>query len=249
MTAGYVVFCGLLGLIIGSFLNVVIYRVPRGQSISVPRSHCTACGHVLRPWELIPVLSYLLLNGRCAKCGKPISMRYPGVELLTGGLFALTVMLRPERSITGQALDMVLVALLIALSFIDWDVFRLPDPLVILVAVSGAASTLLTGEPGWWNSLVGSLGVGAIFALVAFFYPQGMGWGDVKLVAALGLYLGSPNVFISIFVASVLGILVGGGRILFLKKGIKEPIPFGPFLAAGALIVLWIEPYLYRIFG
>ena len=242
------IFCSLLGLIIGSFLNVIIYRLPKGRSIVRPRSHCPDCGHELRFWELAPVLSYILLRGRCAQCRQSISLRYPAVELLTALLFALTVLLRPERSLTGLGMDLCFIALLIALSFIDWEVFRLPDSLVLLVVLTGMANIALTGQPDWWDGLAGALGAGGVFALLAYFYPKGMGWGDVKLVAALGLYLGLQGIFAAIFLASVLGILAGTARMIILHKGFREPIPFGPFLAVGALMMLWTQPCLDRIF-
>ncbi|RNC29281.1 MAG: Type 4 prepilin-like proteins leader peptide-processing enzyme [Candidatus Dichloromethanomonas elyunquensis] len=235
---------GVLGLVIGSFLNVVIYRVPKGESIVSPGSHCTECGHYLRPWELIPVLSYLILKGRCSKCGTAISRRYPAVELLTGFLFVLTFLLRTERTVPGLICDIVFVSLLIALTFIDLDTFRLPDVLVSLVALIGAVNTFVTGDPVLWRSLLGALGIGGIFFLVAYLYPGGMGMGDVKFVAALGLYLGSPNIFIAIFVASLFGSVIGGLHIITYQKQLKDPIPFGPFLAGGALLLLFCEDFV-----
>ncbi len=238
----------LLGLIIGSFLNVVIYRLPKGQSVVRPGSHCTVCGHELKPWELVPVLSYIFLKGRCAQCGQSISLRYLVVELLTALLFGLTVLLRPERPLLGLGIDLCFIALLIALSFIDWDVFLLPDSLLLLVVLTGMANIALTGQPDWWDGLAGALGAGGVFTLLAYLYPQGMGWGDVKLVASLGLYLGVQGIFATIFLASALGVLAGVLRIVILHKGFRDPIPFGPFLAAGALMMLWTQPCLDRIF-
>lgn len=248
MEAIYTITYGVLGLIIGSFLNVVIYRVPQGESIVTPGSHCPECGHYLRPWELIPVFSYLLLGGKCHKCGIRISWRYPAVELLTGILFGLTYLFRLERTTSGLIFDLFFVALLITLTFIDLDTFRLPDVLVLMVAAIGLTNTLVTGDPVVWRSLGGALGVGGIFFLIAYFYPKGMGWGDVKLVAALGLCLGYPDVFLAVFIASLLGVLIGGGRIVLLKKDWKDPIPFGPFLAGGALIMLLFENQIAEFF-
>jgi len=244
MTAVYAVIYGVFGLVIGSFLNVVIYRVPKGDSIVTPGSHCPECGHYLRPWELIPVVSYLVLAGKCGKCGTRISWRYPAVELLTGILYVLTYLTRPERTMAGLIFDLAFVSLLIALTFIDIDTFRLPDVLVILVAVIAFLNTIITNQPVFWRSLAGALSVGGIFFLIAYFYAEGMGFGDVKFVAALGLYLGLPDAFLFVFIASVLGVVIGGLRILLQKKELKDPIPFGPFLASGALIMLLFKEEL-----
>ncbi|NLI91861.1 MAG: prepilin peptidase [Peptococcaceae bacterium] len=241
MTTVYAVIYGVFGLLIGSFLNVVIFRVPKGESIVSPGSHCPECGHYLRPWELIPVLSYLFLRGRCGKCGTTISWRYPAIELLTGFLFVATYLTRTNRTTPGLIFDLVFVALLIALTFIDMDTFRLPDVLVILVAGIGLINTFITGDPVLWRSLIGALGMGGIFFLVAYFYPEGMGMGDVKFVAALGLYVGFPNIFVAVFLASLLGIFIGGLRMVVYQKELKDPIPFGPFLAGGSLLLLFFQ--------
>lgn len=238
---------GILGLVIGSFLNVVIFRVPKGESIVTPRSHCPECGHILRPWELIPLMSYLFLAGRCSNCKTPISMRYTLIEIATGILFVLTYWARPERTAVGLLFDFGFISLLIALSLIDLDTFRLPDVLVLLVATLAVTNTLVTGEPVLWRSLGGALSVGTVFLLIAYIYPQGMGWGDVKFVAALGLYLGLPDILAGVFVGSLLGVIVGVAQIYWLKKNYKDPIPFGPFLAVGALIILLFKQNLITI--
>lgn len=244
-----IILYGVLGLVIGSFLNVVIFRVPHGESIVSPASHCPTCGHYLRPWELIPVLSFLALKGRCSKCGIKISWRYPLVELLTGILFVAVYLLRSDRTTLGIILDLSFLSLLIALTFIDVDTFRLPDILVSLTAGTGLASALVTGNPGIWQSLGGGLAAGSLFFFIAYFYADGMGWGDVKFVAALGLYLGFPGIFMAVFIASILGVIVGTLRILCLKKSWKDPIPFGPFLAGGAVIMLLWGRQLAELYG
>jgi len=248
MTVIYFVIYGIIGLVIGSFLNVVILRVPKGESIVVPGSHCPECGHILRPWELIPIISYVFLAGRCGKCGIMISWRYPAIELLTGILFVVTYWARPERTILGLFFDFVFISMLIALSFIDLDTYRLPDVLVSVIAGAAVVNTVLTNEPSLWRSLGGALCIGIVFFMIAYFYPEGMGWGDVKFVAALGLYLGSPDIFIGVFIASVLGVIIGAGRIILFKKEMKDPIPFGPFLAGGALILLLFKDNLISLF-
>jgi leader peptidase (prepilin peptidase)/N-methyltransferase len=247
MTVICAIVYGVLGLVTGSFLNVVIVRVPKGESIVTPRSHCLECGHYLRPWELIPVLSFLLLGGKCVKCGIKISWRYPAVELFTGILFVITYFLRPERTLFGIILDLLFIALLIALTFIDIETFRLPNVLVIIVAATGLVNTFVTGDPVIWRSLGGAVGAGGVFLLIAYFYSEGMGWGDVKFVTALGLYLGSPDIFIAVFIASLSGVIIGGIKIFLYKKDLKEPIPFGPFLAGGALGMLLFGTQLFKI--
>ncbi|MGI5901950.1 MAG: prepilin peptidase [Desulfitobacteriia bacterium] len=244
----YPVLYGILGLVSGSFLNVLIYRIPRGESIIKPRSHCPHCNHKLRAWELVPVLSFLLLGRKCRKCSTKISWRYPVVEILTALMFILIYLFRTTENIVGLFCNLVLVSILIALSFIDIETLRLPDSLVILVAAMAILNILGTKEPGFGKGLVGAIAAGGIFFLIHYFYPQGMGFGDVKLVAALGLYLGVLGIFLTIFMASLLGILFGGVWLLVLKKSPRDPIPFGPFLAAGAVIVLLFFQPLTALF-
>ncbi|MHB8124047.1 MAG: prepilin peptidase [Desulfitobacteriaceae bacterium] len=233
-------FYGVLGLLIGSFLNVVIYRVPRGESLITPGSHCPVCGHVLRPWELIPVLSFLVQKGSCRKCYDPIAWRYPAVEVLTGGLFFYTLWLNQGVQDARVFWHLIFIAFLIALSFIDLDTMRLPDVLVFpLLAIGLLGGSFLPGTPGWQGSLLAAGASGGAFWLIAKIYPQGMGFGDVKFVAALGAFLGFPNIFLAIFLASLLGSFVGLGMLLFRRSQIKQQIPFGPFLASGALMALF----------
>lgn len=240
---------GVLGLIIGSFLNVVIHRFPIGQSVSTPRSHCPQCKHVLRPWELIPVVSFLLLQKKCSQCKMDISWRYPGVEILTGVLFILTRLLQPAQTTLGIVFDLVFVSLLVVLTMIDIDTFRLPDLLVGYVAATGLLKIIVLAEPTFGSGLIGALGAGGIFFLIAYFYPDGMGLGDVKLVAALGIYLGYPGVFYVIFLASLFGVFLGGINFLRGKKNLKDPIPFGPFLAGASLVVLFGKDYFSSLYA
>lgn len=235
----YALIFGFLGLLIGSFLNVVIYRVPRGESIAFPGSHCPACGHFLRAWEIIPVLSFLILRGHCSKCKLAISWRYPAIELLTGILFYYTVRQYDELSVR-IAFDLLFVSFLIALSFIDIDTYRLPDVLVLPLWVIGIVHAFFSsGQVNWLSSLIGTLTAGGAFWLIAKFYPKGMGWGDVKFVAALGAYLGFPQIFLVIFLASLTGSVIGFIFLLLKGQGLKQQIPFGPYLVLGGLISLY----------
>ena len=232
---------GLLGLLIGSFLNVVIFRVPRGESIVTPGSHCPACGHTLRAWELLPVISFIIQKGQCRNCQARISWRYPLVELLTGILFFLTTMmnLSSQIGLVRLLLNLVFVALLIALSFIDLDTFRLPDVLTLpLLGIGLLGAFLLPGSPTGWESVLSVLGAGGLFWGIARVYPQGMGLGDVKLIAALGAFLGFPSIFLAVFVGSFVGAVVGLFLLFTGQKRFRQQIPFGPYLALGAMLTL-----------
>ena len=232
---------GLLGLLIGSFLNVVIYRVPRGESIVTPGSHCPDCSHALRAWELIPVISFLIQKGQCRSCLVRISWRYPAVELLTGLLFFLTAFFTVNAEVhpARLILNLIFVAVLIALSFIDLDTFRLPDVLTLpLLGIGLIGAFLIPGNPGGWQSLFSALGAGGLFWAIALVYPQGMGLGDVKLVAALGAFLGFPAIFLAVFMGSFVGAIIGSLLLLVGQKHFRQQIPFGPYLALGAIFTL-----------
>jgi len=232
---------GLLGLLIGSFLNVVIYRVPRGESIVTPGSHCPTCGQALRAWELLPVISFLIQKGKCRNCQSHISWRYPVVELLTGVLFyaTATLSLSADTQPARLLLNLVFVAVLTALSFIDLDTFRLPDVLTLpLLGIGLLGAFLIPGAPSGLESLLSALGAGGLFWIIARVYPQGMGLGDVKLVAALGAFLGFPSIFLAVFMGSLLGSFIGIFLIVAGRKRFRQQIPFGPYLALGAIFAL-----------
>lgn len=241
------VVAGIFGLLIGSFLNVVIYRVPRGESIAFPGSHCPHCGHQLRAWELVPVLSFLMLRARCHVCQRHISWRYPLIELLTGVLFFFRAYLESGFS-TALLFDLIFISLLLALAFIDVDTFLLPDVLVYPAIALGLIRVPVLGGTDWPAVLLGGLVAGGGFWLIAKFYPKGLGFGDVKLAVALGVYFGFARVLIVIFLASLIGSLLGGLGLLLKKKGLGQEIPFGPFLAAGAFIVLYWGGYLAQAY-
>jgi leader peptidase (prepilin peptidase)/N-methyltransferase len=165
-------FFGVIGLIIGSFLNVVIYRVPRRESIVFPGSHCPSCGHMLRAWELVPVLSYLGLGGRCAKCRTKISLRYPLLELLHAFLYFYAAWQESTGSFWQLGVNLVFLSLLLVLAGIDWDTFRLPDIFTLpLLGIGLISAFLLPGEPTGWESLGAALGVGGFFWLIALVTP------------------------------------------------------------------------------
>lgn len=240
---------------VGSFLNVVIYRVPRGESVVFPRSHCPACGHRLSASELVPVFSYLGQKGKCRHCAAAISPQYLAVELLTGVLFFYAAWLGERIGDWNFTLDLAMIASLVALAFIDGKEMILPDSIVLFILGLGLLRCFLWPGSGYdrWAALLSGLGTGAVFALIAWIYPRGMGWGDVKLVAALGVYLSFPGILEAIFIACLTGIVVGGALLLVRKRGLRKSIPFGPFLALGTLTVIfwgqdltaWYTSYLF----
>jgi len=231
----------LLGFLIGSFLNVVIYRIPRKESIVSPGSHCPACGQSLGARELIPIVSFLIQKGQCRSCQARIPWRYPAVELLTGILFFLTASLsfhtgmHPARLV----LNLSFVAVLVALALIDLNTFLLPDVLTLpLLGIGLLGAFLIPGDPSGLESALSALGAGGSFWIIARVYPQGMGLGDVKLVAAMGAFLGFPAIFLALFVGSLVGSVLGVFRLSIGQKRFRQQIPFGPYLALGAILTL-----------
>lgn len=246
MTALLVSFAAALGLLIGSFLNVVIWRLPRGESLVSPPSHCPSCGHQVRPRDNVPLVSWLLLRGRCRDCGEAISRRYPLVEVATGVVFAVMAVRFGLDALLPAYL--YLAAIGVALWMIDLDVKRLPNAIVLpSYVVAGALLTVAAAVTGEWADLLrAGLGMAALYGfyfLLAFIYPAGMGFGDVKLAGVLGLYLGYLG-WAEVVAGGFLGFLFGGVVGLALmavsRAGRKSQIPFGPFMLAGALVaILW----------
>lgn len=243
------IFWGIFGLIIGSFLNVVIYRVPQGESIVKPGSHCPQCNHVLKAWELVPVLSFLVLRGRCHFCGFKISWRYPGVELLTGLLFFLWAWENPAEPLPVLWVHFIMLAVLLVLALIDWDTMRLPDVLTFPLLFLGIGSSffLPMGLSGG-ESLASAIGAGGFFWLIAKIYPQGMGLGDVKLIAGMGAFLGFPTILFAIFIASLAGSIGGLLGIAIRRKEFRAQIPFGPFLVFGTYVALFGGDWLIQAY-
>ena len=250
------VLVGLLGLAIGSFLNVVIHRVPAGLSVVSPASRCPDCEAPIRARHNIPVAGWLLLRGRCASCDRPIPARYPPVEALTGVLFVLVTWraVQLDQLAAVPAL-LVFTALGVALSGIDLDVRRLPDVLVLpayplLVALFAAAA----GVRGDWASLGrGVLGAAVLFGCflaMTLAYPAGMGFGDVKLSGVIGLVLGWfswTTLALGAFAGFFLGAFIGLFVMVVSPLGRKAAVPFGPFMVAGALLALWVTDPLVAL--
>jgi len=241
-SAGEVVVSGLFGAVIGSFLNVVAHRVPLGESLVSPGSHCPHCDAPVKPYDNVPVVSWLVLRGRCRNCGVPISPRYPLVELLTAIVFAAVVAARGFDD--DLVLELPFVALLIALAAIDLDHRILPNKIVYPMAAYGVIATLLVDRGDLAENLIAGAGAFAFLLLAVIAYPRGMGMGDVKLAGAMGLYLG-----LSIIPALLAAFLSGSvvGVVILAREGAagrKKAVPFGVFLALGGIVGLLAGPEL-----
>lgn len=235
-------FVFILGALIGSFLNVCIYRIPAGESIVTPPSRCPNCGSFIRWYQNIPVFSYLVLGGKCSSCRVRISWRYPFIEALTGALFVLVY-----SSFDFSAATVVywlLVAALVVITFIDLDHQIIPDVISLPGIIIGFLCSFAIPWLSWSDSLLGILLGGGSLWLVAVLYEfltkkEGMGGGDIKLLAMLGAFLGWKAILPIIFISSLVGSLIGVPLMLVKKADSKLAIPFGPFLALGALIYLF----------
>jgi leader peptidase (prepilin peptidase)/N-methyltransferase len=249
---------GILGLVIGSFLNVVIYRVPRGESLVRPGSHCPHCDATVRVRHNIPLLGWLLLRGKCADCRSPISMRYPLVELATALLFvAVTVRVVQLDLLAALPAYLFFTAVGIALSAIDLDVRRLPNDIVYPAYLTLAAlltlASLLEGslEP-LLRAGIGAAALLAFYFALAVIYPKGMGLGDVKLAGVIGAALGFlsyPALLIGAFGAFLIGGIVAGGLIVRRRASRTTAIPFGPAMLSGALLAVFASAPLAHAYS
>ena len=243
--AFWLIFGGVIGLCIGSFLNVVIYRLPLGKSIVSPPSKCRNCNYQLQWYDNIPVLSWVFLRGRCRKCGTPVSIQYPIVELITGALFVLVIWLTPVGPLLFSRL--LLVCILIALFGIDLEHQILPNIITLPGIVIGVLMSFIA-PPGWQDALIGVvLGGGILYAIAAGYYlwrrEEGMGMGDVKMLAMIGAFLGWKAVIVTLVLSSFAGAFVGLGMMAVQKGGMKYALPFGTFLAIGAVVAMFVgEP-------
>ncbi len=248
----YYVFTFLLGLIIGSFLNVCIYRIPKGESIALPPSHCTGCGTRLTPLDLVPVLSYVFLKGKCRHCGAKISIKYPMIELITAVVY---ISLFHKY---GLKVDFIaaayLMSILIAVFFIDLKHYEIPNGLVIagiigglpLIAYNVLYPVWIYGDRNWWNPVVGAFaGSGILFivALIGLAIYKGreaMGMGDVKLFVAIGIFLGWKMTIFALFAAIITSAITSIILMILKIKGRKDEIPLGPFIVIGTYIAfMW----------
>ena len=245
-SAAEVIVAGLFGAVIGSFLNVVAHRVPLGESIASPGSRCPECGAPVKPYDNIPVVSWLLLRGRCRNCGTRISPRYPLVELATALVFAAVVAVRGFDD--DLVLELPFVAALIALAAIDFDHKLLPNKIVYPLAAYGVIATLLVDRDDLVENLIAGAGAFAFLLAAVIAYPRGMGMGDVKLAGAMGLYLGL-SIIPALLAAFLSGSIVG----LFIiaregAAGRKKAVPFGVFLALGGIVGVLAGPELIDVY-
>ena len=231
-------FVTLLGLMLGSFMNVCIYRLPRGLSPVRPRSGCPSCGHMLAWFENVPVVSYLVLGGRCRACRASISLMYPIVEFITGAVFlAGYVWYGPSPLLIVR---LAFAWAMIALFVIDLHHKILPNVITLPGIVAGVLANALAG-PGWVASLIGAaVGAGSLFAIAEIYYrvrhEEGLGMGDVKMLGMIGAFLGWKLVVVTLVLSSFLGSIVGVGVMIARKESLKYALPFGTFLAVGALV-------------
>jgi leader peptidase (prepilin peptidase) / N-methyltransferase len=237
---------GVLGAVTGSFLNVVVARMPQGQSLSRPRSHCPECQEPIKPWDNIPILSWLLLRGRCRSCATSISARYPLVELATALLFVVVALVNGF----DEALlwELPLVAALVAVAAIDLEHRIIPNRIVVPLAVYGLAISAVLRPEVLPELAIAGAGAFVFLLVAALAYPAGMGMGDVKLAGAMGLYLGL-SIIPSMLVAFLAGSVVG--LVIVAREGAqarKRAIPFGVFLALGGVVGVVAGPELIELY-
>jgi len=239
---------GILGAMIGSFLNVVAWRLPRGESLVRPGSHCPHCEVPIRPWHNIPVISWIALRGSCAVCTRPIPMRYPLVEAVTAGLYVAVV------AVTGAdreaILGLLLVSALVPIALIDLDHRIIPNAITAPAAVVAVVATALLQPHHLPERLIAGAVAGGLLLVVALIAPRGMGIGDVKLAGVLGLFLGravAPAMFIALMAGSA------AGAVIAARKGVadarKTAVPFGPFLALGGVTGLLVGAQIIAWYG
>jgi leader peptidase (prepilin peptidase)/N-methyltransferase len=243
-----IVLAAVGGLLVGSFLNVVAWRLPRGESLVSPRSRCPGCEAPIRPYDNVPVVSWLALRARCRHCGTRISARYPLVELSTALLYVAVVVGRDGAH--DIVLGLILVTVLVPVTLIDLEHRIIPNRITLPAAVAAIVAGAILDVDFLPEQLIAGVAAGGFFFLAAFAYPRGMGMGDVKLAGVLGLYLGRA-VASAILIALVAGIVVGVAIIAAkgAREGRRTAVPFGPFLALGAVVALFagndlVETYL-----
>ncbi len=233
----------VIGACIGSFLNVCIYRLPEEKSIISPSSHCPFCKNKLKWYHNIPIISYIFLQGKCAYCKKKISIRYPIVELLSG-FFTII-----NYKIFGLSFDFffytIFIYLIIIVIFADLKYMIIPDEVSIGGIIIGFIMSFFSNSITWMQSLVGIIvGGGILYSIIIIYYfitkKEGMGGGDIKLIAMIGAFLGLKSIFFVIFIGSLLGTIIGIPVMIIKKKDKNLAIPFGPFLSIAAIIYIYL---------
>jgi leader peptidase (prepilin peptidase)/N-methyltransferase len=239
VTTPFVLLAGVFGLMVGSFLNVCIARLPKGESIVSPPSTCPKCGRLINWRDNIPVISYLMLGGKCRACSLPISVRYPLVEALTAVLFMSQAMAEPAPGV-HLASRLVLTALLVVLAATDLETFRLPNPLTMGGTAVGLMFALFTA-PGIIDAVIGAVLGAGILLLIRWGWlratgKDAMGLGDVKMLAMIGAFLGWQQVFVVLLLSTLAGALVGVGLTMAGRGSMSSTLPFGVFLAIAAFV-------------
>lgn len=243
----------IFGAIVGSFLNVCIFRIPAGGSIAFPPSHCPRCQAPIMWYDNVPVISYLFLTGKCRKCRGPISFRYPVVEFLTG-LLSLAAFIKFGFSV-DYFIYFAFIAALITITFIDLDHQIIPDIISLPGILAGFAASFALADITYIESLAGILAGGGVLFVVAAGYEliakkEGMGGGDIKLLAMIGAFLGWKGILFTVFSGSLIGTIIGVALMIAQGKDSKYAIPFGPFLSMGALLYLFFgETVIYWYLG
>ena len=242
------------GLLVGSFVTVIAHRIPRGEGFVAGRSHCPSCGAQVAAYDNVPVLSWLMLRGRCRSCGEHISARYPLAELAVAVLYAATVLILGTDDVADLVSGLVLCTVLVAITLTDLERRVIPNQIVAAGAIAALAIAAV-GDPAELPERLAAAAIaGGVLFVIALAYPRGMGMGDVKLVAMLGLFLGA-----AVAPAVLIGFATGAtvGLVMIARHGSaarKQAIPFGPFLALGGIVGLWWGPeivdwYVTRFFG
>lgn len=231
----YTIFAGIFGLVFGSFYNVVGLRIPKKESIVTPPSHCVNCNRRLNALELIPVFSYLFLRGKCRTCGVKVSPIYAFTELVTGLLFAFAMW---QLGLTWElAVALLFISLLVIINVSDIAYMLIPDKILLFFLPLLIVGRILSPLEPWWDSIVGAALGFSLLLLIAIISKGGMGGGDIKLFLLIGLVLGTFNTLLTLFLASVIGMFVGGIVLWVRRQGRKTPVPFGPSIAIAAIIV------------
>lgn len=232
------IFIFLAGLLVGSFLNVCIYRIPRGNFFAEKNSYCPDCREKIKWYDLFPVVSYLILKGRCRYCKEKISARYPVVEALNGGLWALSYAVFGFNYMT--LLVAITLSVLIVISFIDIDIMEIPNSLIIALLLPAAAMFILSffklGYERWWEHLIGMGSISALLLIITLITRGGIGAGDIRLIAVSGLFLGWKRIVLSAFIGIIIAAIIATILVLAYGRSKKATIPLAPSLALGIAI-------------
>lgn len=235
----------LFGLVVGSFLNVVIHRVPLRESVASPGSHCPGCGAQIKAYDNVPVLSYLLLRGRCRNCEMRIPVSYPVVEALTAGLFGAAIYAFGFSF--RLAIALVFIVVLVSLAGTDYEHRVLPNAIVGPATVFGFVLSAFLRPDWWWVYPIAALIVGGLLFMLAIIYPGGMGMGDVKMGGMLGAFLG-PYAALAVFLGALAGAVAGGVLMASGKMPRRTALPFGIFMSFGGLVTLFVGPDVWDLY-